>query len=400
MEKINIIMFSMSHYTDWQKGQVNRNYHILNELQKDERIDKIISIDFLPFNWRKVAKIYWENIMWGEMDDIEIVYGDLTSSCHRVNSKLYIYSTIDSIYSHQTVTKELKKIIKILNLDNIVFWSYNPLFTCILEDVCKKNIERRAFVFDAVDNWSEHPAFQKYKDELRIGYQIIRQDADIIFTVSDYLKHQLFEERKNCYWIPNGINPEHFMLPKKDYQEPAELKNIPRPIIGYHGVVQGRLDLELIEYVAQKNPDKSIVLIGTQVWKNYNKIIKKKLQNYKNIYLIPFISYQKLPHYLHTFNAGIIPHKINEFTKSMNPLKLYEYSAVGIPTITTSVAGISTFGNILYLANNPEDFNSKIQLALREDNDQLRQTRREVIADDSWFSRAELMLKYLFDQLR
>lgn len=396
-KKINIIMFSMSHYTDWEKGRVNRNYHILNQLQKDERVDKIVCVDFLPFNWKKVAKIYWENVI-KPMKGLEIVYGDLTSACHRVNNKLYIYSTVDSIYSQSTVLHELQRIIKVLNLDNIVFWSYNPLFTALLEDVGHK-IDRQAFVFDAVDNWLEHPAFKKLHNDLKVGYQIIRQDADLIFTVSENLQNNLFKDSKKCYWVPNGIEVEHFIVSDANYQLPEELKNIQKPIIGYHGVIEDRVDLDLIKYVAQHNPDKSVVLIGAGIWKNQSKILEKKFAEEKNVHLIPFVPYQELPKYLHAFDVGIVPHKLNEFTRSMNPLKLYEYLAAGKPVVTTSVEGVEDFHNLLYVADENEAFNQKIQLALREDNRDLRQTRVEVVADDSWYGRMQLMMNYLMEVL-
>ncbi|MFA6533949.1 MAG: glycosyltransferase [Patescibacteria group bacterium] len=398
MEKINIIMFSMSHYTDWQKGRVNRNYHILNQLQKDERVDKIISVDFLPFSWKKAAKIYWENVI-RPMKNLELIYGDLTSSCHQVNSKLYIYSTIDSIYSQKIVLSELRRIIKVLNLSNIVFWSYNPLFTSLLTDLGRKQVDRRAFVFDAVDNWLEHPAFKKFQPDLKVGYQIIRQDADLIFTVSDYLKTNLFPDKQKCYWIPNGIEMEHFTGPKSKLPRPKELAGIKEPIIGYHGVIESRVDLDLIKYVAEHNRDKAVVLIGAGIWKKQGKILAEKFAGEPNVHLIPFVPYQDLPQYLQAFSVGIIPHKINNFTKSMNPMKLYEYLASGKPVVATSLEGAESFHNLVYLAETPTEFNAKIQLALREDSPELRQTRIEVVADDSWYGRMQLMMNYLMKVL-
>ena len=391
-------MFSMSHYTDWQQGRVNRNYHVLQELQKDPRVDKIISVDFLPFSWKKVAKVYLENVIW-PMKDLELIYGDLTSACHQVNNKLYIYSTIDSIYSQTRVIKELRKIVKILEMDNIVFWSYNPLFTVSLKELGRKLLGHETFVFDAVDNWLEHSAFTKRQADLRVGYQIVRQDADLIFTVSDHLKDKLFSENKRSHWIPNGIDMDHFAGFSGSKEVPEEMKDLPRPIIGYHGIIQGRIDLDLIKYVAKKNPDKSIVLLGSTVWRSYRQVLIKELGSYKNVHLLPFVSYQDLPQYLYNFDVAMIPHKVNELTKSMNPLKLYEYSACGRPVVTTCVEGIETFKNILYLADTYEEFNNKIQLALRENNKELEQTRMEVVADDGWNGRVQLMLKYLFDSL-
>jgi len=396
--KINIIMFSMSHYTDWQKGRVNRNYHILRELEKDERIDKIVSVDFLPFNWKKVAKIYWENVI-GKMENLDMVYGDLTSACHRVNNKLYIYSTVDSIYSEKMVVHEIERIIKVLNLSNVVFWSYNPLFTMLLEEVARKKVDRRAFVFDAVDNWLEHPAFGKKKADIDVGYRVINQDADLIFTVSEYLQDKVFHDNKKCIWVPNGIDNEHFLVPQVNYQIPEDLRNIKKPIIGYYGIIEGRVDLDLIKYLAEKNPDKSIVMIGSNAWRSHEKVLHKELSQNKNVYLLPFVSYQELPKYLAAFDVAIVPHKINELTKSMNPLKVYEYCAAGKPVVTIPVSGSQTFGNILYYASTLEEFNKKIEQALKEDNEDKQRIRREAVADDSWFGRVQVMLKYLFDVL-
>ncbi len=410
-KKINIVMFSMSHYTDWQQGRVNRNYHVLNQLQRDDRIGKIVSIDFLPFNWRKTAKVYWENVIW-PMKDLEIVYGDLTSACHQVNESLYIYSTIDSIYSHQTVCHEVEKIIKILNLDNVVFWSYNPLFTKLLECISGTGIDHKAFVFDAVDNWLVHPAFTNQTKQLQQGYKTIEQLADLVFTVSDEIAGTVFAQRsKPLYHIPNGIDPQHFAAPSSPYTVPAELADLPRPLIGYHGIIENRVDLELVAQVAQMNPDKSFVLIGSGVWSGawrsqqrrkkirHSPQVEAVLGDIANVHLLPFVPYQDIPQYLHAFDAAIVPHKINEFTKSMNPLKFYEYSAAGKPIITRPLEGVETFRNVFYLADTAQEFSQKIDLALSEDSDDLRQLRREVVADDSWQSRVQVMLRYLFQAI-
>lgn len=396
---INIVMFSMSHYTDWQRGRVNRNYHILNQLQQDDRIGKIVTVDFLPFNWHKAAKIYLENIIW-PMRDLEIVYGDLTSACHRVNESLYVYSTVDSIYSHNMVVHEIQRIVKVLNLDNVVFWSYNPLFHELLHDVAKETVDRRAFVFDAVDNWLEHPAFRGHERQLRHGYDTIAKEADLVFTVSESLQKTLFANRtKPTYRIANGIDPLHFKTPATPYAVPSELANLPRPILGYHGVIEGRVDTDLIREIAKRNPKASVVLIGAGIWRSHRARLAKELGGLPNIHLLPFVPYQQLPQYLHAFDVAIVPHKVNAFTRSMDPMKFYEYTAAGKPVVTTPVEGMDTFRNVFYVAKTADEFNKQIALALREDSPALRQTRQEVVADDSWQGRVELMIHYLDEVL-
>ncbi len=396
-QQIDIIMFAMSHYTDWQKGRVNRNYHIVEQLQLDNRVRKIVMVDFLPFSWRKAAKIYKENIITG-MKDADIIYGDLTSSCHQINNKLYVYSTIDSIYSQKTVVKELYKIVKSLQLKNIVFWSYNPLMTVSLEDLGRQTFGHKVFVFDAVDNWLEHPAFAKQKNKLRIGYELVRRDADIIFTVSERLQNTLFAGLDKVYWVPNGIDIRHF-APAASWSMPTELKNLPRPIIGYHGVIEQRVDLDLVAKIAQQRPDWSIVLIGAGIWHRHRAAVIKKLASFKNVKIIDFISYQKLPPYVWSFDVAFVPHQVNDFTQSMNPMKLYEYMAAGKPIVTTPISGSETFGDLLVTATKPEQFIQAIDSQLKNDTPQKQQLRLEAIADDAWHSRVEMMMRFVSKKL-
>ena len=88
MNKINIISFNMSKYSDWTKsGVVNRNYHILHNLAKDERVDKIISVDFFPFTYKRALKVFTKDHILNDRRG-EIVYGDLTTQMWQVSSKI------------------------------------------------------------------------------------------------------------------------------------------------------------------------------------------------------------------------------------------------------------------------------------------------------------------------
>jgi len=106
-------------------------------------------------------------------------------------------------------------------------------------------------------------------------------------------------------------------------EKPKDLENIPKPIIGYLGIIQQRIDIDLLEYLAQKNPDKSFVLIGP-LWPVYFRKLRKpaieikRLEKYKNIYLLGRKKYQQTPVYINNFQVAICPHKIDKFIKSTN----------------------------------------------------------------------------------
>jgi len=105
-----VIMFNMSSYSEWQHGVVNRNYHIFNYLLKNKDVKRVIAVDFLPFTFKRAIRNYWENIIKGSKG--EVVYRDLTTRCVRINrdeTELYIFSTIDSIFSRKLVIKKINK---------------------------------------------------------------------------------------------------------------------------------------------------------------------------------------------------------------------------------------------------------------------------------------------------
>ncbi|MEK7139304.1 MAG: glycosyltransferase [Patescibacteria group bacterium] len=386
---IDVIVFSMSHYTDWQRGRVNRNYHIVEQLQGDERVGKVVTVDFLPWSWRKVAKIYWENII-RPMADLEIVYGDLTSACHKVNDRYFVYSTVDSIYAPQAVVGQLKRISRILNLKNVVLWSYHPMFPHLLERVAQGEIGHTQFVFDAVDNWLSHPAYAGDRERLRRGYDRIARDADVVFTVNQHLAKTLFSQRiKPTMVVPNGVDFDHFAA---DRPIPPALANLPRPIIGYHGIIESRFDAGLAVVVAGKMPEASFVYLGGNVWKSHRRAMAEAFHGLPNVHLLPFVSYQELPAYLGAFDAAFIPHQVNDLTASMDPLKFYEYCAAGVPVVTTPVAGTATFGSALRIARTADECVSQLRAALRDTD---RASRQALVKPHSWPTRVDQMLNLI-----
>ncbi len=395
-EKINIIMLNMSSFWDWDHGIVNRNYNVLHTLAKEDRIGKIIGVDFLPIGWKKAAKHYVQNILW-EIKSAEMVYGDLTSACYQRTDKIYAYSTIDSIFSFKKVAKELKRIEKILNLKNIVFWSYNPIFTEFIN-----HLNEKMFIFDTVDNWSEHPQYTKLISKTRLinNYKKIADKADLIFTVSDQLKdfYQEMDRQKDVHWIPNGVNFDLFNDPE-NLKLDTQINDLENKIIGYFGTIENRLDLDLIAKLAKDHKDKDIVLCGP-IWPTIKHEFNKKISNLKNVHTTGRIPYNQAPSYINRFDVAIIPHKTNNFIKSTNPMKMFEYLACGKPVVTTKGAGVDMFKDFMYITNDHQQFSNYINQALKEDNLQLQAERREAVREHSWKARVDKMVDLMFKKLK
>ncbi|MBU0651252.1 glycosyltransferase [bacterium] len=387
-EKLNIIMLNMSTFYDWEHGISNRNLNILRSLEKNEQINKIIAVDFLPMNFRKAVKHYYQNIL-KQIRTSEIVFGDLTSACYQKTAKVFAYTTVDSIFSMNIVVKELKKIIKRMNLQNVIIWSYNPMFIDFIG-----RLDEKLFVFDTVDNWSEHPVYTKLlaKEKLLANYRKIAQEADVIFTVSEELLafYEKMNRTHDVSWIPNGVDLEHFTN-IENLEKENELTKIGKPIIGYLGTIQDRIDFDLIAEIAREHQDKIIALCGP-VWATVQKEVDEKLKKFDNIIFTGRVALENAPSYITQFSVAIIPHKIDAFIKSTNPMKMYEYLACGKPIVSTEGAGIDMFSDFIYIAKNNSQFIQYIEQAISDDSFGKQSLRKEILKEHTWEKRTERMM--------
>ena len=374
-------MFNMSSFSEWEEGVSNRNYHVLQQLLQNDQVGKILAVDYLPFNFKRALRNYKENIALN-LKDAKVINRKWTSKVTKVSDKLYVYSGVNFCLRPNKTLSNIKKVALDLNFGDVVVWSFFPFVAPYLS-----NLGQKLTVFEAVDNWLNHSSYQKYKERLTESYDILKNQADLIFTVSQKLV-RFFDDQPNVYWIPNGVDYKHYN--QKFALVNRDIADIPKPIIGYIGVIQDRVDLKLIEHLARMNPKKSIVLIGP-VWSEQDEL-KKAVNNLKNIYFLGYKSYSEAPMYIQQFDIGIIPHQQAEFSSSTNPMKMYEYLACGKPVVATQNSGTENTEGMVAVADNSEDFNSKLNDLLKSDNDDKRQERQEFVKKHSWISVVDKMM--------
>ncbi len=403
MKQIEIISFNMSSFQEWERGTVNRNRHLLYQFLDQPEVKRIVAIDFLPFSFKRVLRNFFQNIVFGPKG--EKVYCDLISRGIKVSDKFYVFSTVNSFWAPGKIMKKVDKFLKKIDLKyplnsetKKVGWSCFPMFVDYLKEDCPIKLDLT--IFDAVDNWIEHPSFKKYQTILKNNYQIIAEKSDLIFTVSDNLIDffKSLGRKENLYWISNGVEVSHFKKESSDL--PKDLEKVSKPIVGYLGIIQQRIDVDLLEYLANHNPEKSFVLIGP-LWPVYFRRLRrlaveiKKLQKYKNIYFLGHKKYQETPFYLNHFSVAISPHKLDKFIKSTNSLKALEYLASGLPVVTTPTSGAENLSHLVKIAQDYEDFNKKLNQALEEDNPEARQQRKEKIKEYDWGIKMEKIIKLI-----
>lgn len=379
----------MIEYSKWiRKGIPNRNRHVLFKLLQNKKIDKVLAVDFLPFTFKRAVGNVFENV-WQDFGGM-VLKKSVFSKLTQISSKLFVYSTVKSFLpGEKKVYREIEDHAAYLGLKNYGLWSYYPMFAGYLNYF--KNCHPK--VFDAVDNWVEHPNFHEYRLRLRRHYGLIDEKADNIFTVSKKLL-ALFPKNKNKFWISNGVDLEHFRNLGKSPHSPKLklLSSLKKPLIGYTGIIQERLDLDLIEFLSLKNPEKSFVFLGP-VWTKVDK-----LKRLRNVHFLGEVGYQDLPHVLKQFDLGIIPHQINDFTNSMNPLKLYEYLAAGLPVVTTPVSGTEQFSKSVFIAKSREEFDLKINKVIASNKNSRPELcpEEDLLKNYSWENKVNEMLDKIF----
>jgi len=222
---------------------------------------------------------------------------------------------------------------------------------------------------------------------------------DMVFASSrtQYTKRKNI--RPNVFFVPNAVDFQRFQaVLDADVTGPNDLKSIPRPRIGYIGNIEyERLDFELLERIAEVHPEWSLVLIG---WINKKAAKKaKSLAEFKNVHILEYKPHAKIPAYLNGFDVGLIPFRITAFSNAMNPIKLYEYLAAGLPIVSTKVHELKTHSELINIAGNADEFVELIEKTLKNNSAEKVQKRVSFARCNSWDKRAEEMSKVILESL-
>ncbi len=381
-KKYDIVMFSMSSFTDWERGISNRNFQVFNSLKSNNFVNRILLIDYLPQTKKRALRNWKENIFLNNIG--KTIKLSPFTRIYSPEENVFVYSTVQNIFGHKKYLKEIDNYLKKENYKNIILWSYYPIDIEYFNE-----IEHDISVFDTVDNWAEHASYKNIKTKLEENYKTIRDKANIIFVLSEESEKIFYPRTDKVYHITQGIDLAHYA--NKNRVINNDIAKISRPIIGYLGIIQeNRVNLDMVEYIAKKNLDKSIVLVGP-IWRKEDE---ERLRRFSNIYLLGAKEYNEAPDYISRFDVGIIPHYINDFIKYTCPMKLYEYLACGIPVVTTDAPGIEQFRSVVSVANDFEKFNACINEELNNSPEKV-ETRLSVIKEHTWKKKVDQMMEHI-----
>src|SRR6185312_3468290 len=208
--------------------------------------------------------------------------------------------------------------------------------------------------------------------------QLTRQ-ADVVFATAQSLVEKRRTLNPGTYLARHGVDHELFAAALQNSTTiPDDIASIPRPIIGFHGALQHWLDYDLIERLARRHPEWSIVLIGRPV------IDVSCLQNLSNVHLLGRKRHDELPGYCKAMSVALIPHKVCELTRHMNPIKLREYLCSGLPVVSVDLPEVQAYSKFCRIARNYQEFEAAIQDSLNDDSPAARQERSDAMRPETW----------------
>jgi glycosyltransferase involved in cell wall biosynthesis len=231
----------------------------------------------------------------------------------------------------------------------------------------------------------EYTAFTGAAKGLREIEQDLFRKSDLVIVSAEKLFESKKDYNKNTYIIRHGTDWNHFRTALDDETKiPDEIKILPRPVIGFHGLLADWVDFELIKKTAEHFSNGSVVLIGKIAVDAERKI--KILDDVKNIHFLGRKPYQELPAYCKSFDVALNPFKISELTLAANPLKVREYLAAGLMTVSTDIPEVRILENCL-VGENPLHFIEQIEHALR--NPKTRAEISDGVKHESWEAKVD-----------
>lgn len=263
---------------------------------------------------------------------------------------------------------------KLNNASFTVGWFYSPAFVEVLNE-----LDFETVVYDCMD---ELTLFKGASPHLLEQENTLLSFADMVYTGGKSLYESKAKKHHNVFCFPSSVDVEHFATPIKN-TKPEDISNIPAPIVGYYGVIDERIDLELLRRTAERTPDASFVMIGPLC-----KISEEDLPKADNIHYLGMKSYDELPDYLHCFDMAMMPFALNDSTRFISPTKTLEYMSAMKPIISTKIKDVvRDYSHCIMLVENETDFHKAITSPAKN----FKKAYTEILEKTSWDNTAAHM---------
>jgi glycosyltransferase involved in cell wall biosynthesis len=239
----------------------------------------------------------------------------------------------------------------------------------------------------------EYTAFTGASEGLKEIENELFRKSDLVIVSAEKLLEDKKSLNPRTFLIRHGVDHEHFSKAlKAETEVPEAIRNLPRPVIGFHGLLADWVDYELLRKIAEHFKNGSLALVGKVGVDAERKI--KILKPLKNVHLLGRKSYSELPAFCKGFDVALNPFAINDLTLAANPLKVREYLAAGLPVVSTAIPEVEVL-NLCRIGRNHDEFIREIEIALHSPG--VLRERSDAVRDESWEARVDELREIIFE---
>lgn len=279
-----------------------------------------------------------------------------------------------SAETERLLTELVDEFVDEQQINEYLLWYYTPMalgFTRHLSPV--------TVVYDCMDELSAFagapPGLKRLEAELLVR-------ADLVLTGGQTLYESKRELHPNVHAFPSSVDVQHFSTARTPQPDPEDQAAIPHPRLGYFGVIDERMDIDLVRQVAAARPDWHLVMIGPTA-----KIDPATLPQAPNIHYLGAKRYEELPLYIAGWDVALLPFARNDATRFISPTKTPEYLAAGLPVVSTAIRDVvRPYGvrGLARIADTPEEFVAAVDAALAEDVSERLREADAFLTQTSW----------------
>lgn len=274
----------------------------------------------------------------------------------------------------------LKRHMRKLGFSNPIVWFSLPTMVELVD-----KFDAAATIYHVVDAYTAYGSIDEEEKRMLLSLDNeMTKKADLVFVVSEKLAQHRRVINPNTHIIPNGVDFEKFDKIRRSNQAvPADIRDLPRPIIGYSGLIAGYIELDYFARIAEAYPGASVVIVGDRGSGPHVDAFDRLIQK-ENIHYLGRKAIENLPMYLKAFDVCMVPYRETKQVIYSSSLKMYDYLAFGKPIVATSFPTSRELEGYLYIGSTAEDFLKGIESAIHEDDEEIVEKRRRFAASNTW----------------
>ncbi len=370
IEGQDIICFS----NDWDGDPLSKK-HIMVRLAKRNRILWVNSIG----NRNPTASVH-------DFNRVIKKVRDFAKGSKMVDGGIHVFSPLAIPFHGSSAARwvnrkalcwSLRRVCRQLGFRNPITWSFVPASAEVAG-----SLGERTVVYHCVDEFSEFTGTNKAAI-LSLEARLMQKSHCVIVS-SEPLLEAKRPYNPNTFLVTHGVDVAHFR--KACHGEtaiPDDMKSLPKPIVGFFGLIADWVDLNLIRFLATSRPQWTFVLIG--------KVVTdlKAIEDLTNVRLIGQKPYSSLPAYAKAFDVALLPFVINDLTLAANPLKLREYLAAGLPVVSSAIPEAKRLSHAVHIAQTDSEWLGVIQRLVSSGETGPQISISERMDRESWDAKVE-----------